>query len=161
MAFRIGIGYDVHALSAGYKLFIGGVEVSHTKGAVGHSDGDVLIHAICDAMLGALAMMDIGYHFPDTDPSLKGVDSKILLQKVYEIVESKGYAIVNIDSTVAIQSPRLKDLIPLMQETLEGVLRLQHGTVSVKATTTEKLGFVGKEEGISAHAVVLLSKKQV
>lgn len=158
MAFRIGIGYDVHALAAGYKLFIGGVEVTHVKGAVGHSDGDVLIHAICDAMLGALSMRDIGYHFPDTDPSLKGVDSKILLQKVYELVQSRGYAIGNIDSTVAIQSPKLKDIIPLMQETLEGLLQLRAGTVSVKATTTERLGFVGKEEGISAYAVVLLSK---
>lgn len=160
MSVRIGIGYDVHALAQGYALFVGGIQIPHSKGSVGHSDGDVLIHAICDAMLGALALRDIGYHFPDTDPSLKGVDSKVLLRKTHAIIEEKGYSIGNIDSTVCLQQPKLKDVIPTMQETLEGILNLSNGTVSVKATTSEKMGFVGREEGISAYAVVLLLKKE-
>lgn len=150
----------MHALAQGYALFVGGIQIPHSKGSVGHSDGDVLIHAICDAMLGALALRDIGYHFPDTDPSLKGVDSKVLLRKTHAIIEEKGYSIGNIDSTVCLQQPKLKDVIPTMQETLEGILNLSNGTVSVKATTSEKMGFVGREEGISAYAVVLLLKKE-
>jgi 2-C-methyl-D-erythritol 2,4-cyclodiphosphate synthase len=125
---------------------------------VGHSDGDVLIHAICDAMLGAAALRDIGFHFPDNDPSLKGIDSKILLKKSYELVKEVGYSIGNIDSTICLQQPKLKDFIPLMQSTLEDVLEVSAGTISVKATTTEKLGFVGREEGVSAYATVLLRK---
>ncbi len=160
MSVRIGIGYDVHALAQGYALFVGGIQIPHSKGSVGHSDGDVLIHAICDAMLGALALRDIGYHFPDTDPSLKGVDSKVLLRKTHALIEEKGYSIGNIDSTVCLQQPKLKDVITTMQETLEGILNLSKGTVSVKATTAEKMGFVGREEGISAYAVVLLLKKE-
>ncbi len=158
MNFRVGIGYDVHQLAKGYKLWLGGIEVSHVKGSVGHSDGDVLIHAICDAMLGAVAMRDIGYHFPDTDASFKGIDSKVLLKRVQSIITDKGYTVGNIDSTICLQKPKLKDLIPEMQRTLEQVLNLPQGTVSVKATTTEKLGFVGREEGISAYAVVMLQK---
>jgi len=158
MSFRVGIGYDVHQLAEGYKLWLGGIEVPHVKGSVGHSDGDVLIHAICDAMLGAVAMRDIGCHFPDTDASFKGIDSKVLLKRVQSIITDKGYAVGNIDSTICLQKPKLKDLIPEMQRTLEQVLNLPQGTVSVKATTTEKLGFVGREEGISAYAVVMLQK---
>jgi 2-C-methyl-D-erythritol 2,4-cyclodiphosphate synthase len=158
MSIRVGIGYDVHRLAEGYPLWIGGIQVEHTKGSVGHSDGDVLIHAICDAMLGAAALRDIGYHFPDTDPTLKGIDSKILLKKSAQLIASAGYRIGNIDSTICLQKPKLMDLIPQMQRTLEKVLALEPGTVSVKATTTEKLGFVGMEEGISAYATVLLYK---
>ena len=158
MNFRVGIGYDVHQLAEGYKLWLGGIEVPHVKGSVGHSDGDVLIHAICDAMLGAVAMRDIGYHFPDTDASFKGIDSKVLLKRVQSIITDKGYVVGNIDSTICLQKPKLKDLIPEMQRTLEQVLNLPQGTVSVKATTTEKLGFVGREEGVSAYAVVMLKK---
>jgi 2-C-methyl-D-erythritol 2,4-cyclodiphosphate synthase len=156
MNFRVGIGYDVHQLAEGYELWLGGIKVEHTKGSVGHSDGDVLIHAICDAMLGAAALRDIGFHFPDNDPNLKGIDSKILLKRTHEIIREAGYEIGNIDSTVCLQKPKLKDLISEMQQTLERVLGVESGTVSVKATTTEKLGFVGKEEGISAYAVVML-----
>ena len=158
MSFRVGVGYDVHKLAKGYKFWLGGIEIPHSKGSVGHSDGDVLIHAICDAMLGAVAMRDIGYHFPDTDPNLKGVDSKILLKGVQSIIANKGYSIGNIDSTICLQKPKLKEIIPEMQRTLEQLLDLPEGTVSVKATTTESLGFVGREEGVSAYAVVMLVK---
>ena len=158
MSFRIGIGFDVHQLAEGYDLWLGGIKVPHSKGTVGHSDGDVLIHAICDAMLGAAALRDIGFHFPDNDPTLKGIDSKILLKKTLQLVVDAGYVIGNIDSTICMQSPKLKDYIPTMQVTLESVLGLQIGTVSVKATTTERLGFVGREEGVSAYATVLLYK---
>jgi 2-C-methyl-D-erythritol 2,4-cyclodiphosphate synthase len=156
---RVGIGYDVHQLAEGYEFWLGGIRVAHAKGSVGHSDGDVLIHAICDAMLGALALRDIGFHFPDNDPSLKGVDSKILLKKTNEIISEAGYSVGNIDSTICLQTPKLKDLIPKMQEVLEKILGLESGSVSVKATTTEKLGFVGREDGIAAYAVVMLYKK--
>jgi len=158
MNFRVGVGYDVHALAPGYDLWIGGLKVDHHLGSVGHSDGDVLIHAICDALLGAVAQRDIGYHFPDTDPSLKGIDSKIILKKTAQIIADEGYTIGNIDSTVCLQRPKLRDFIPLMQQTLEEILSLDKGSVSVKATTTEKLGFVGSEKGISAYAVVMLYK---
>jgi 2-C-methyl-D-erythritol 2,4-cyclodiphosphate synthase len=158
MNIRVGVGYDVHQLAEGYELWIGGIKVEHTKGSVGHSDGDVLIHAICDAMLGAAALRDIGYHFPDNDPTLKGIDSKILLKKTLQIITEAGYNIGNVDSTICLQQPKLKDLIPTMQITLESVMGLQEGSVSIKATTTERLGFVGREEGVSAYAVVLLQK---
>lgn len=161
MDFRVGIGYDVHQLAEGYDLWLGGIKVPHFKGSVGHSDGDVLIHAICDAMLGAAALRDIGFHFPDNDPSLKGIDSKILLKKSYQLIKEAGYGIGNIDSTICLQQPKLKDLIPLMQTTLEDVLEVSAGTISVKATTTEKLGFVGREEGVSAYATVLLRKNEL
>ncbi|PKP38296.1 MAG: 2-C-methyl-D-erythritol 2,4-cyclodiphosphate synthase, partial [Bacteroidetes bacterium HGW-Bacteroidetes-15] len=125
MSFRIGIGFDVHQLAEGYDLWLGGIKVPHSKGTVGHSDGDVLIHAICDAMLGAAALRDIGFHFPDNDPTLKGIDSKILLKKTLQLVVDAGYVIGNIDSTICMQSPKLKDYIPTMQVTLESVLGLQ------------------------------------
>ncbi|HOP04618.1 MAG TPA: 2-C-methyl-D-erythritol 2,4-cyclodiphosphate synthase [Tenuifilaceae bacterium] len=158
MEFRVGIGYDVHQLAEGYPLWLGGIQIEHVKGTVGHSDGDVLIHAICDAMLGAACQRDIGFHFPDSDPSLKGIDSKIILEKTNKIIHDAGYSVGNIDSTICLQNPKLKGFIPFMQETLERVLKLSSGSVSVKATTTEKLGFVGREEGVSAYAIVLLNK---
>jgi 2-C-methyl-D-erythritol 2,4-cyclodiphosphate synthase len=158
MDFRIGHGYDVHALSEGETLWLGGIEIRHEKGTVAHSDGDVLIHAICDALLGALALGDIGKHFPDTDNAFKNIDSKILLQKIYDLITSRGYQIVNIDSTICAQRPKLKDYIPFMCQCLSEILHTEPEQVSVKATTTEKLGFVGREEGMSAYAVVLLQR---
>ena len=155
---RIGNGYDVHRLAEGYNLWLGGIKVEHTKGSVGHSDGDVLIHAICDALFGALAMRDIGYHFPDTDPSLKGIDSKVLLKKTMELIRQKGYDVVNVDSVICLQQPKIKPIIPLMQSTLAKVMGIDEEQLSVKATTTEQLGFEGREEGVSAYVVVLLSK---
>jgi 2-C-methyl-D-erythritol 2,4-cyclodiphosphate synthase len=159
MNVRIGIGYDVHALAEGYNFWLGGIRVEHTKGAIAHSDGDALIHAICDALLGAAALRDIGFHFPDTDPALKGVDSKVLLARTADLVYAAGYSIGNIDAIVSLQRPKIKDYIPLMQQTIEGVLKLQPGSVSVKATTTEKLGFVGREEGVAAQAIALIARK--
>ncbi len=156
--YRIGHGFDVHRLAEGETLWLGGVQIEHTKGTVAHSDGDVLIHAICDALLGALNLNDIGYHFPDTSPEFKNIDSKILLKKTYDMILDRGYCIVNIDSTVCAEKPKLKPHIPEIKSKLKSVLGLQSDVVSVKATTTEKLGFVGKEEGISVHAVVLLKK---
>ena len=154
--YRIGFGYDVHALVPERELWLGGIKIPHTLGLLGHSDADVLIHAICDAMLGAANLKDIGYHFPDTSSNFKNIDSKILLKECDKLIKEKGYTIVNIDSTICAQKPKLKDYIDPMRECLAGVLELDPDLVSVKATTTEKLGFVGKEEGIAAHAVVLL-----
>ena len=156
--YRIGFGYDVHALVQDRELWLGGIKVPHTLGLLGHSDADVLIHAICDAMLGAANLKDIGYHFPDTSSDFKNIDSKILLKECNRLIAKKGYAIVNIDSTICAQKPKLKDYIDPMRECLAGVLEIDADCVSVKATTTEKLGFVGKEEGIAAQAVVLLKK---
>jgi 2-C-methyl-D-erythritol 2,4-cyclodiphosphate synthase len=159
MSFRIGQGYDVHKLEDGRELFIGGIKIPHTKGCIAHSDGDVLIHAICDALLGAAALRDIGYHFPDTNQDFKNIDSKILLQKTLNLVLSKGYSLVNIDSTVCLQKPKIQDYIPEITKTLASVLKTNQDNISVKATTTEKLGFVGSEEGVSALAVVLIQKQ--
>lgn len=159
MKLRVGFGYDVHKLEVGYKLWLGGIQIEHTKGSVGHSDGDVLIHAICDALLGAANLRDIGIHFPDTEKILKGIDSKVLLKQTLEIIKSKGYTIGNIDSTICLQKPKIKDLIPEMQRVLSTVLNIPIEDFSIKATTTENLGFIGKEEGISAYAVVLLQKE--
>jgi len=159
MKIRVGFGYDVHKLEVGYPLWLGGIQVEHVKGSVGHSDGDVLIHAICDGLLGAANLRDIGIHFPDTDKSLKGIDSKILLKQTLALIKSNGFQIGNIDSTVCLQKPKIKDLIPEMQKVLAHVLEIPTEDISIKATTTENLGFVGKEEGIAAYAVVLLSKK--
>ncbi len=159
MNYRIGNGYDVHALASGESLWLGGIEIKHHKGTVAHSDGDVLIHAICDAMLGALALGDIGKHFPDTDPAFKNIDSKKLLRKSYELIENKGYKVENIDSTVCTQLPKLKPYIVHMRESIAACISCNTEAISVKATTTEKLGFVGREEGISAYAVVLLKKE--
>lgn len=159
MNFRIGYGYDVHQLASNIDLYLGGIKIPHSKGCVAHSDGDVLIHAICDALLGAAAMRDIGYHFPDTNQEFKNIDSKILLQKTMNIISTKGYSLINIDSTICLQKPKISDLIPKMIKTIAQILNTEEENISVKATTTEKLGFVGKEEGISAHAVVLIQKR--
>ncbi len=156
---RIGHGYDVHALADGLRLVIGGVELEHTKGCVAHSDGDVTIHAICDAMLGALALGDIGKLFPDTSAEFKGIDSKILLRRVCDVIEQKGYKVGNVDCTIAMQRPKLRPHIDTMRSTLASVIGIEVDRVSVKATTTERLGFEGKEEGVSVHSVVLLYKE--
>lgn len=158
MNFRIGYGYDVHRLAEGETLWLGGVLIPHTKGTVAHSDGDVLIHALCDAMLGAAKMGDIGRHFPDTSADFKNIDSKILLAKTNELIASKNYKVGNLDVTVAAQRPKLKPFIPEMEQTLAQILEIDMDAVSIKATTTEELGFEGREEGISVHAVVLLVK---
>lgn len=159
MNIRVGIGYDVHQLKAGVPLMIGGIEVPHSKGAIGHSDADVLIHALCDALLGAANLGDIGKQFPDNDPELSGIDSKILLKKTVDLLGRHGWAIVNMDSTVCLQKPKIGHLIPEMQEVLSSVTGLVPGAVTVKATTTEWLGFEGREEGISAMAVALIRQK--
>ncbi|MDG5799129.1 2-C-methyl-D-erythritol 2,4-cyclodiphosphate synthase [Marinilabiliaceae bacterium ANBcel2] len=159
MDFRIGTGYDVHRLTLGYPLFIGGIKIPFEKGSEGHSDGDVLIHAVCDALLGAVNERDIGCHFPDSDPSLKGVDSKVLLAKTMEIVRSKGYECNNIDSVVILETPKLKGYIDKMQEVMAEVMNIDKVKVSVKATTSERLGFTGRGEGVAATASVLVYKK--
>lgn len=156
---RIGYGYDVHALAKGVDFWIGGIKVPHTHGAYGHSDADVLIHVICDALLGAANMRDIGFHFSDKDPQYKGIDSKILLKRVVDLINNAGYGIVNIDATVCLQQPKLSPHIEEMKKTLAVTMNIPVEDVSVKATTTEKLGFVGKEEGVSAHAVALIYRK--
>ena len=156
---RIGHGYDVHALADGLRLVIGGVELEHTKGCVAHSDGDVAIHAICDAMLGALALGDIGKLFPDTSAEFKGIDSKILLRRVCDVIEQKGYKVGNVDCTIAMQRPKLRPHIDTMRSTLASVIGIEVDRVSIKATTTEHLGFEGREEGVSVHSVVLLYKE--
>ena len=159
MAYRIGSGVDYHQLVAGRDLWIGGVKIPHTKGALGHSDADVLLHAICDAMLGALALGDIGFHFPDTDNSFKDIDSKILLIRSTELIEAKGYKVINIDSTLCLEAPKIKSYVPQMQQTIAEIVHVSISDVSVKATTTEKMGFVGREEGLKAYATVLLGLK--
>jgi 2-C-methyl-D-erythritol 2,4-cyclodiphosphate synthase len=161
MNFKIGFGYDVHRLEQGYKLIIGGIEVPYDKGSVGHSDADVLIHAIMDALFGAAGMRDIGFHFPDTDASYKGIDSKILLKKCHKLIREAGFEIGNIDATVSLQQPKIGSLIPKMQETISSVLDLPVSDVSIKATTTEKLGFVGTGAGLAAQAVALIYRRNV
>ena len=156
MNFRIGFGYDVHQLKAGIPFWLGGIEIPHDKGSMGHSDADVLLHAICDAMLGAAALGDIGDHFPDTDPAYKGIASIVLLQRTLQLVRSRGYKINNIDSTICLQSPKVKPFIPEMRKQIASCLNVDVDLISVKATTEEKLGFTGREEGVSAHAVVLI-----
>ena len=158
MNFRIGQGYDVHRLAEGESLWLGGIQIDHNKGTVAHSDGDVLIHAICDALLGALKLGDIGTHFPDSADQFKNIDSKLLLQKVNSLILEKGFQIVNIDSTISAQKPKLNPFISDMEKKMAEVLNINADLVSVKATTTEKLGFEGREEGISASAVVLLKR---
>lgn len=158
MSYRIGFGIDFHQLVEGRDLWIGGVKIPHEKGAKGHSDADVLLHAICDAMLGALALGDIGVHFPDTDQSFKNIDSKILLARSYELIKSKGYRVVNVDSSLCLEAPKIKAYVASMQSTIAAILELGDEDVSVKATTTEKMGFVGREEGLVAYANVLLVK---
>jgi 2-C-methyl-D-erythritol 2,4-cyclodiphosphate synthase len=156
MSFRIGFGIDFHQLVAGRDLWIGGVKLPHTKGALGHSDADVLLHAICDAMLGAACLGDIGTHFPDTSSEFKDIDSKILLQMTLRLISEAGYKIENIDSTVCLEQPKIKPHIPGMQKVISNILSLNENAVSIKATTSEKMGFVGREEGVAAYANVLL-----
>ncbi|MEO6356661.1 MAG: 2-C-methyl-D-erythritol 2,4-cyclodiphosphate synthase [Ferruginibacter sp.] len=158
MNFRIGFGIDFHQLVTDREFWLGGVKIPHTKGALGHSDADVLLHAICDAMLGAACLGDIGVHFPDTDLSFKNIDSKILLRKSFELIQQAGYTIVNIDSSLCLEAPKIKAYIPEMQKTIAAILSLQVTDVSIKATTTEKMGFVGREEGLIAYATILLQK---
>jgi len=157
MSFRIGFGYDVHRLEEGIPFWLGGVEIEHYKGSVGHSDADVLLHAICDAILGAAALGDIGMHFPDTDPSYKGIASTILLKRCGERLSSNRFEIGNIDSTICLQTPKILPFIPKMRKMIADQLGLREDQVSVKATTEEKLGFTGQEEGVSAYAIVLIN----
>jgi 2-C-methyl-D-erythritol 2,4-cyclodiphosphate synthase len=158
MSYRIGSGVDFHQLVEGRDLWIGGIKIPHHKGALGHSDADVLLHAICDALLGALNLGDIGIHFPDTDAAYKNIDSKILLQKTYELIIDKGYRIVNIDSTLCLESPKIKNYVPAMREVIAAILHISTDDISIKATTTEQMGFVGREEGLVAYATALLTK---
>lgn len=158
MKIRVGMGYDVHQLAPGYPFWLGGIKIDHEKGAVGHSDADVLIHVICDALLGAANLRDIGFHFPDTDPQYKGIDSKKLLKQVMSILNEHGWKVSNIDSTICLQRPKINPHIPAMKECLASVMDIDPEDISIKATTTEKLGFVGREEGVSAYAVVLIQK---
>ena len=158
MKIRVGFGYDVHKLEEGEDFWLGGIKVPHTHGAVGHSDADVLIHVICDALLGAANLRDIGYHFADTDPQYKGIDSKILLRDVIHLVRDKGYELGNVDATICLQRPKINPHIPAMKSCLAEVMKVDEEDVSIKATTTEKLGFVGKEEGVAAYATVLIQK---
>lgn len=158
MRIRVGFGFDVHRLVEGRELWLGGIRLEHEKGLLGHSDADVLIHAICDALLGAANMRDIGYHFPDTAGEFKNIDSKVLLKKTVDLILTKGYKVSNIDATVCAERPKLKAHIPEMQQTLARVMGVNADDVSIKATTTEKLGFTGREEGISAYATVLVEK---
>ncbi len=158
MKIRVGFGYDVHQLVENRPLWLGGILINHTKGLLGHSDADVLIHAICDALLGAAAMRDIGYHFPDTAKETDGIDSKILLKKTVELIATKGYRVGNIDATVCAERPKLNPHIPAMRQCLAEVMGTDIDDISIKATTTEKLGFTGREEGFSAYATVLIEK---
>jgi 2-C-methyl-D-erythritol 2,4-cyclodiphosphate synthase len=154
--YRIGSGIDFHQLVEGRDLWVGGVQIPHTKGALGHSDADVLLHAICDALLGALCLGDIGVHFPDTSSEFKNIDSKILLQRTYDLITAEGYRVVNIDTTLTLEAPKIKPHVQAMQETIAGILRITTKDISIKATTTEKMGFVGREEGVVAYATALL-----
>jgi 2-C-methyl-D-erythritol 2,4-cyclodiphosphate synthase len=159
--FRIGNGYDVHRLTEGRKLILGGIEIPSETGLLGHSDADVLLHSVCDALLGALALGDIGRHFPDNDPAYKNIDSKVLLQKVYELIDKEGYEINNIDSIIILESPKLSAYIPEMRKTIAGILNCDGEQISIKATTSEKIGFVGREEGAAAFSTVLLIQKEI
>jgi len=156
MAFRIGFGVDFHQLAEGRDLWLGGILVPHTKGAIGHSDATVLLHAIYDAILGAASLGDIGVHFPDTDVAYKNIDSKILLQKTVDLISKAGYSIVNIDTTLCLEEPKIKSYINKMQDAIAGIAALPQNAVSIKATTTELMGFVGRKEGLVAYATVLL-----
>ena len=160
MGYRIGTGIDFHQLVEGRELWIGGVKIPHTKGALGHSDADVLLHAICDALLGALSMGDIGKHFPDTDDSLKNIDSKILLRKTFDLISLKGYKVVNVDSTICLELPKIMPFADEMRTAISSILQTDFENISIKATTTEKMGFAGREEGLFANATVLLKKKK-
>ncbi len=156
---RIGFGIDFHQLVEGRDFWLGGVKIPHEKGALGHSDADVLLHAICDAMLGAACLGDIGVHFPDTSAEFKNIDSKILLKRSYELIQQEGYSINNIDSTLCLEKPKIKPYVAQMQQTIADILLIEINAVSIKATTTEKMGFVGREEGVVAYATILLSRQ--
>ncbi len=156
MAFRIGSGVDFHQLTEGRDLWIGGIKIPHTKGALGHSDADVLLHAICDALLGALALGDIGNHFPDTEEKYKNIDSKILLKNCVDLVKQQGFHIINIDTTICLQTPKISTYVLQMRETIASISGIPVDTISIKATTTEQMGFVGRQEGLNAYATVLL-----
>jgi 2-C-methyl-D-erythritol 2,4-cyclodiphosphate synthase len=158
MNIRVGSGVDFHRLIEGRDLWLGGVKIPHTKGALGHSDADVLLHAICDAMLGAVCLGDIGEHFPDTSDEFKNIDSKILLQRTNALLQKEGFKLINIDSTLCLQSPKIRPYVEQMQKVIAGILALSEKDISIKATTTEKLGFVGREEGVVAYATVLIEK---
>ncbi len=158
MSFRIGFGVDFHQLVSDRELWIGGVKIPHTKGALGHSDADVLLHAICDAMLGAACLGDIGVHFPDTAEEFKNIDSQILLQKSFDLISAEGYKIINIDTTICLEAPKVKPYVQQMQKAIADVLNLKVSEVSIKATTTEKMGFIGREDGLAAYATILLEK---
>ena len=158
MNYRIGSGVDFHQLTEGRDFWLGGIKIPHHKGAVGHSDADVLLHALCDALLGALCLGDIGKHFPNTDNSYLNIDSKILLSKTYDLINAKGYAVVNIDSTVCLENPKIMKFVPQMQAAIAGILNISVDDISIKATTTETMGFAGREEGLVAYATVLLAK---
>ncbi|MBL4593908.1 MAG: 2-C-methyl-D-erythritol 2,4-cyclodiphosphate synthase [Flavobacteriales bacterium] len=158
MKIKVGFGYDVHRLKEGADFWLGGIKIDHTKGAVGHSDADVLIHAICDALLGAANMRDIGFHFPPTDNQYKGIDSKVLLRKVMSIIETRGFTVGNIDATIALQEPKISPYMDRIRKILSETMEIEEEDISIKATTTERLGFEGREEGVSAYAVVLLQK---
>lgn len=155
---RVGFGYDVHRLVEGRELWLGGIRLEYDKGLLGHSDADVLIHAVCDALLGAANMRDIGYHFPDTAGELEGIDSKVLLRKTVDLIATKGYRVGNVDATVCAERPKLNPHIPQMKQVLAAVMGVDEDDVSIKATTTERLGFTGREEGISAYATVLVER---
>ena len=158
MSLRVGFGFDVHRLVEGQPFFLGGVKIPHSKGAVGHSDADVLIHTICDAILGAADLRDIGFHFPDTDGKYKGIDSKILLKDVMALVRKEGFELSNVDATIALQVPKVNPYVPEMKSVLTQTMGVKPGQISIKATTTEKLSFVGREEGVSAYAVALIHR---
>ena len=158
MNFKVGFGFDVHQLKDGFDFWLGGIIVPYSKGGLGHSDADVLIHSICDALLGAANLGDIGKHFPDNDPKYKGVDSKVLLKEVMMLIREKGYELGNVDSTICLQKPKIGQFIPEMQKVLTSCMGIDTDLVSIKATTTEKLSFVGREEGVSAYATVLIQK---
>ena len=158
MNIRVGFGFDVHRLDEGQPFFLGGIKIPHSKGAVGHSDADVLIHTICDAILGAADLRDIGFHFPDTDGKYKGIDSKILLKDVMALVRKEGYELSNVDATIALQVPKVNPYVPEMKSVLAQTMGVTQGQISIKATTTEKLSFVGREEGVSAYAVALIQR---
>ena len=158
MNVRVGFGFDVHPLQEGKKLFLGGIEIPHTKGCVGHSDADVLIHAICDALLGAAGLCDIGHYFPNTDIKFKNIDSKILLAETMKLIKEKGYKVGNVDSTLCIEEPKINPHISAMKKALAPILEISEEDISIKATTNEKLGYVGSENGVNAYAVVLIGK---
>ena len=158
MNYRVGIGYDIHRLAEGYDLHLGGLIIPHHKGTVGHSDGDVLIHSICDALLGAVNLRDIGYHFPDSSPDCKDIDSKILLKRTVEMLAENDYSIVNIDSTICLEHPKISDSIPAMKEILATVMGVDVQMISIKATTSERLGYIGNEEGVAAYAIAMIEK---